>query len=107
MNRRRALAGLNIGLLLALVAVALAPGARGGGIAGASAQPRTRGQYVMVSGRIDGATRNGASGDALYIVDSSNQDMIALRWNAGTRTLEGMGYRDLAEDARSSGGAGR
>ncbi len=105
MNRRRALAGLNIGLLIVLVAVALAPGARG--IGGASAQPRTRGQYVMVSGRIDGATRNGASGDALYIVDSSNQDMIALRWNATTRTLEGMGYRDLAEDARSSGGAGR
>jgi hypothetical protein len=96
MNRRRVLVTLNIGLLMVLGLTALGPSASG------QREARTRGQYVMVSGKADGS-----QADAIYIVDSANQDMIVLRWNAQTKSLDGMGFRDLAEDSRLGTGLGR
>lgn len=88
---RRPLVVLNMVLALVLAAISLAPRAeaqRGGG--------RGRGDYTMVSGRIQGGSSN-----AIYVVDAANQEMIALRWSDSTKGLEGIGYRDLRADSQS------
>jgi hypothetical protein len=49
----------------------------------------------MVSGR----TPTGG-GDAVYIIDVANQDMVALRWDTSKQSFTGIGYRDIAADAK-------
>ncbi len=91
---RRGLIVVNVALLMLLAAVSLAPSSlaqRGGG--------RARGEYTLVAGKV-----TGSSAHAVYVVDSSNQDLIALRWSETTKTLEPIGYRDLKEDANLSPG---
>jgi hypothetical protein len=90
----RGLVLLNAALLLLLGAVALAPSShaqRGGG--------RARGEYSMIAGKITGSTAH-----AVYIIDTSNQDLVAVRWNESTKSLDAIGYRDLKEDAQLSPG---
>lgn len=90
----RGLLAANAALLLLLGAVTLAP------TAGAQrAANRAPGDYTMVAGRIQGGSSN-----AVYIVDSANQEMIAVRWNIGAKSLDGVGYRDLSADAQMSPG---
>lgn len=60
---------------------------------------RARGDYTMVSGRI------GAGGNhVVYVVDSSNQEMIALRWDTTKQVFIGIGYRNLATDGKGARG---
>lgn len=60
---------------------------------------RARGDYTMVSGRI------GAGGNhVVYVVDSSNQEMIALRWDTTKLVFIGIGYRNLAADGKGARG---
>ncbi len=82
----RALLAINAALLglLALVSFASTAGAQG----------RGRGEYMMVGG---GA--NGANSAVVYIVDAANQEMIAATYNDNTKVLDGIGYRNLAQDA--------
>ena len=82
----RSLLAINAALLglLALVSFAPAVGAQG----------RGRGDYTMVGG---GA--NGANSAVVYIIDAANQEMIAATFNVNTRVLDGVGYRNLAQDA--------
>lgn len=90
----RGLIIVNVALLLALGAISLAPKSfaqRGGG--------RARGEYTMVSGKV-----TGSSAHAVFIVDSSNQDMVAVRWNESSKSLDALGYRDLKEDVNQSPG---
>lgn len=89
-GRTRRLIVVN-GVLLALAAVT---------IAGAQvASPRARGEYTMLSGEI-------ATGgpQAIYIVDSANQEIVALRWNQGRQSLDALGYRNIASDAAAKPG---
>lgn len=91
---RRGLIMLNTALLVMLAVVSLAPTShaqRGGG--------RARGEYTMVSGKV-----TGSSAHVVYVVDSSNQDLVAVRWNEGSKSLDPIGYRDLKEDANQSPG---
>lgn len=85
------LIGLNVALLLALGAVTLATraGAQndGGG--------RGRGEYTLVSGRVQGATTH-----TIYVLDAANQELVALGWNRNTNQAEVVGFRSLADDAR-------
>ena len=53
----------------------------------------------MINGTIQGG-----NSDAIYVVDSANQEMIVLRWNDGRTTLEGIGYRNLNADASAQPG---
>lgn len=93
---RRILIGLNVVLIGILAVVTLQPRA------GASAEPnRPRGQYVMVSGRIQGPTDN-----AVYIFDTINQELVAVRWDSSRKQLSGIGYRHVAADA-AAGARGR
>jgi hypothetical protein len=54
----------------------------------------------MVGGRV-----NGVDGSAVYIIDSRNQEMIAVALNNTTKAIDGVGYRNLATDARSLPGS--
>lgn len=84
----RKLLALNAALLILLGAVTFGSMAQG--------QARGRGEYTMVAG---GA--QGADAQVVYVVDVSNQEMIAVVFNPNAKTLEGIGYRNLAADAAS------
>ena len=89
----RGLIALNAALLLVLGAVTFAPNA--------DAQNRVRGTYVMTAG---GA--NGAISSVLYVVDTTNQEMIAVTYEPSQKQIIGIGYRDLVADrARLARGA--
>jgi len=66
--------------------------AQAGGDANSS---RPRGEYTLIGGEID--TGNS---DAVYVIDSVNQQMVVLRWDDGRNALDGVGYRDLDSDVR-------
>lgn len=84
------------GVLLALLAaVSLAPRAD----AQRDRSGRARGDYTMVSGRIQGGSSN-----VVYVLDAANQEVIGLRWNESNKSLEGVGYRDLQADAQAEMG---
>lgn len=85
---------VNAVLLALLAAVSLAPVA--------SAQrgaARARGEYSMSAGRI-----LGGSASVVYVLDAANQELIALRWNESTKSLDGIGFRDLNQDAQAEPG---
>jgi hypothetical protein len=83
--------------LIAVNAVLVAASLAGLMAARAQAQPggqRARGNYVMVPGRV-----SGISGSAIYIVDSVNQELLALRYLRSTGKLDTFAYRNLAADS--------
>ncbi|MHC4416474.1 MAG: hypothetical protein ACYS0G_14470 [Planctomycetota bacterium] len=81
-----ALVVLNAVLLGLLAVVTFAPGA--------DAQLRARGVYTMVAGGV-----SGSDSSAVYIVDSTNQELMVVTFNNSTKRLDGIGYRNLAVDA--------
>jgi hypothetical protein len=81
----RALLAVNAALLVLLAVVTFAPNV--------GAQVRARGEYTMVAGGV-----NGLESSALYVVDAVNQELIVLGYNASTKRLDGIGYRNLAAD---------
>lgn len=85
---------LNAVLLAALAAVTLIPDA-----SGQRNNRRPRGEYTMVGGQVQGIPES-----ALWLVDSTNQEMLVLRWNHSQKRLEPLGYRNLAADAANVGG---
>jgi hypothetical protein len=87
-GRLPGLLALNGALLLVLGAVTFGPSA--------DAQARTRGEYTMVAGRA-----NGAASSAVYIVDTVNQELIALTYDPNAKRVSGIGYRNLAADIRT------
>jgi hypothetical protein len=90
-GRRRSRFGLlavNGALLLALGAVTFGPTG--------TAQVRVRGDYTMVAGGVQGANAN-----AVYVVDTVNQEMIVVSYEPSLKELVGVGYRNLTTDAAS------
>jgi hypothetical protein len=94
--RHRRLLALNAALLAALALVTFLP-ARS---AEAQRAQRVRGQYTLAATRIQGITESG-----VFIIDSSNGEMVAVRWDRSRKTLAPLGFRDLAADAKGAGGA--
>lgn len=90
----RGLIVLNGALLAVLALVTLAPGSHA-----QRGATRARGEYTLVSGEIVGGNAN-----AIYILDSANQELVAVRWNDGSKVLDGIGYRDLQADAQAQPG---
>ncbi|MBT8487114.1 MAG: hypothetical protein HKO59_02860 [Phycisphaerales bacterium] len=84
-TRLRALLVLNGCLLLLLGIVSFSPPA--------DAQYRVRGKYMMAAGGI-----NGSISDAVYILDTTNRELIALTYEPSTKELIGIGYRNLVSD---------
>lgn len=82
--------------LLALLAVLTIAGMQ----SQADAQPgssaaRGRGEYTMVSGRYQGGTAS-----AIYLVDSANQEVLALTWNRTKNEFEPLGMRSMLADGQ-------
>lgn len=93
----RGLIGLNAALALCLALVTFSSP-----VTAQQAVNRNPGNYTMVGGNIQGQTI-----DAIYIVDSSNQEMVAMMWDQSRREMQAIGYRDLALDGQVSGRVGR
>lgn len=87
-GRLSALLALNAALAALALAGLYAPRAW------AQSPPRARGNYLMVSGHA-----SGVSGNVIYIVDSVNQELVALRYLRAPGRLEPLGYRNLASDS--------
>ncbi len=81
----RALIVLNAILLGLLAGVTFAPEAEG--------QFQGRGEYTMVAGNV-----NASESSAVYIVDSTKQELIVVAYNQNTKLVDGIGYRNLAAD---------
>lgn len=66
------------------------------GAAALGRQPsnRARGEYTMLAGTV----RGGSDSSAVYVLDSVNQEVVAVRWNDSRGVLEGVDYRDLGDD---------
>ncbi len=90
-SKLRGLLALNVALLAVLAIVSLSPEA---GADGTQPAARARGAYTMVAGPI----RTG-NASAIWIVDSANQELAVVRFNDSKQQLEGIGFRDIAEDA--------
>lgn len=95
MSVRKILIGINAILLLALAGMSAWPA--GASQPGPATPPRDRGQYTMVTGRM-----GTGSGDAVYIVDAVNRELVALRWDNSRRALVGVGYRSLDADGATA-----
>jgi hypothetical protein len=54
---------------------------------------RPRGAYTLVGGEIQTGNSN-----AVYVIDSVNQEMVVLRVESGRGNLAGVGFRDLNAD---------
>lgn len=92
MSRRsiRPLIFLNAGLLAALAAVTFMPAA--------VAQLRPRSTYTMVGGTVNGIVQGVA-----YITDETTNEVIALSWYENQKRIVGLGYRNMTQDAATSG----
>lgn len=86
----RAAIAVNAVLLAALALVTLQPAATA---QPAPASERPRGQYLLVGG--DLAT---GSSNAVWITDTVNQELLAVRWDTSRNRLQGLGYRNLRSD---------
>jgi hypothetical protein len=96
-RRRLLLVAMNLGLLGLLAAVTWSSSAA------AQAEARARGRYLAVSGGVPGT-----DADVVWIVDTVNQEMVALTWDSDRKQIIGVGYRDLALDtAAALRGGGR
>jgi len=93
--KNRSLLLLNVVLLAVVLGLMWAPTA-GAQNANQPNEGRNRGDYTMISGRT-----NSGGADAVYVMDASNQELIALRWDGGKQSLVGIGYRSLSADVRS------
>ncbi len=91
-NQHKALITLNVALVVVLAAIALSPGA------GAQAGDRPRGSYTLTTGDMQGS-----EADAIFIVDSSSQDVVTLRFDQSSRSLRGIGYANFSDAERESG----
>jgi hypothetical protein len=83
----RGLLALNGALLAVLALVTFAPAAK-------AQQGRSRGEYTMVAGGV-----NGAQADVVYLADVTNQELIVLHYDTAEKTLEAINGRDLRLDA--------
>jgi len=93
-GRLHGLLALNGALLLVLGAVTFGPSAE--------AQVRARGSYTMVAGGV-----NGSASGAVYIVDTTNEELIALTYDPNSKELVGVGFRSLAADVVNLGRPGQ
>lgn len=96
-REHRGLLALNALLMLVLLVVTFAPAAR--------AQPgaaRQRGDYTLIAARALGFAEA-----AIWLVDTNNQELIALRYDRSNKQLLFLGYRNLATDARQAERRGR
>lgn len=94
-TRTHGLILLNAALLAALAGVTFGPRAM-------AQTDRRRSEYTITAGTV-----KGTDSAAIWIVDETNIDLIAVVWNAQQNQLEGLGYRDLVADGATLTGRPR
>ncbi len=96
-NLRLPLVCLNLALLalLAVLTLAVPATAQNSGQPGA----RAAGVYTLLAGR---STAGGPS--VIYVIDTTNNEVVALRWDQSRQVLNSIGYRNLAADMRITPG---
>lgn len=100
MRTRRSLRPLvlaNAAMLAVLVGLSLAPSRAPA--QGAQPDFRARGEYTMVTGRITAGSQ-----PVVYVVDSANGEVVAMRWDNNRDQFNGVGYRSIQTDARAGRG---
>lgn len=90
----RGLIALNAALIGVLALVSFQPGATA-----QPAQTRAPGEYVLIGGEM-----RGGNASAVWVLDSINQELVAVRWDESRDNLNGIGFRDLDADAHAKGG---
>lgn len=88
---RRWLIGLNAGLIALLGLVTLGPQT----LAQARPSDRLPGRYLFVASPVMGSGNAGP----IYVLDTSNAELITLRWVGLSDDLEPAGYRSIDRDA--------
>lgn len=88
---------LNVLLIVTLVLVSL-----GSSETNAQNTNRARGQYTALGMKVTGSVS-----DAIVLVDSNNQELVALRWDNSRRSLVGIDYASLQNAPRNGGGVRR
>lgn len=89
------------GLLVCAAAAGLVATRASAQAGGAGFQNRPHGNYLMVSGRA-----SGVSGNLIYVIDTINREMVALRYQRAAGRLEPIAFRDLTADS-AQGASGR
>ena len=87
---------LNLALLFAFGTLTFSQRAHAQNRADSTTANRVPGDYSVVGGSPLGGVTS-----TIYVLDSANREMIALKWNDSTKQLEGIGYRDLDMDTKS------
>lgn len=94
-NRARSvLIAVNALLLGVLVVVSVSPGQP----AAPGPASRARGQYTLVSNKV-----SGGSSSQVFILDSANDELIAVKWDRAGQRLEAIGFRDIVNDSAANG----
>jgi len=93
-SQRRALIAINLALLGVLAFILGAPMATAQNAA--QGPGRARGEYTLVSGKT-----NAGGAAAVYLLDSNNQELIAMRWDQAKQSLIGLGYRNIQADGNA------
>lgn len=88
-NTLGGLIALNLALVVILALVTFAPSVQASGAAAAA------GDYMIVGGRINGATSN-----AVYILDQRTGALMCFLYDRSTKKLKGLSVRSVANDAK-------
>ncbi|MBL1217391.1 MAG: hypothetical protein D8M59_07830 [Planctomycetes bacterium] len=91
-KRLKGLLALNLALLVVLVAVTWAPGIATAGSARGAAPV---GDFIMVGGQLNGATSN-----AVYVLDQRNGALAGFLYDRSAKQLKGIQIRNIGDDAR-------
>ena len=59
---------------------------------------RPRSTYTAAAGRVAGTETH-----AVYVIDETTQEVIAVQWDPQSKQLKGLGFRNLAVDANDVG----
>ena len=86
-NTTRLLVAANVVALGALAIVELSSSAT-------AQNGRPRSTYTATAGNI-----GGTDNQAIYVVDETTQEVVAVQWDTQSRQLKGLGFRNLSSDA--------
>jgi len=89
------LIALNAVLLTALALVSLSGRA-------SAQQQRQRGSYMLISSGVTGTPLS-----VVYVIDETNNELVALAWDDAGKKMSYVGYRNIAADSMQARRSGR
>ena len=86
---RKGLIALNALLLVAFAAVSFVPES--------IAQTPRSGHYIAIPAKVNGVTSG-----VVYIVDTAQQELVAVTWDHNNNRISTLGYRNIKTDAANA-----